>query len=176
MIARATLVLAGLLLAGCARVRVESRTYDRVAVEALETYAWETRPLEQVRDEVETRLRRAVDEGLAARGLREAGAGEADAHLVRDVTFEIETRTADPWFWYAYADRYELGVLFLELSDAATGEPLWTGTARDRLRKVAQTIGTLDVRFADVERAREWPVGAMVEALLEELPRPVEEE
>jgi Domain of unknown function (DUF4136) len=129
------------LLAGCSGLRVETRSAPGVDLGAYTTYAWSVPPAPAATGgsvaldaPLEAELVREVDRGLAAKGLAEVPADEADLRVRYLVGVRERVQLSDPYYYDAVT-RYEEGTLILDLVDAATGASVWRGVARARLRE-----------------------------------------
>ena len=140
------LILTGLaLLAGCSSVTTSYDFDPDAKFEGLETYRWiESKVDEDADPLVLGRVKRAVDDGLAAAGYRKIESGGADfgvaAHLRSRQRIAVrDTGYVGPYYGYGYAhwvDRrvdvyeYEEGSLILDVVDAKTNKLVWRGVAR----------------------------------------------
>jgi hypothetical protein len=80
---------------------------------------------------VDKRVRRAVDSELAARGYQRAGDTSPDFRVRYQVSFEHDTDDSDATH---RPDRFEQGLLFIDVIDAESQRMSWRGWTRDRNR------------------------------------------
>lgn len=168
--------LAALVLAGpaCSGIRVQSELHVQ-ELDAYTSYAWRASgSTERGEDqELALRIQRAVDEELSARGMRETAVGDAELLVAQEVVFELKTVFLDPYYSVVYkARRYEDGLLTITFEDSETEELVWSGTARSRLRTVAQAYGLYTLTWVDTTEPPQWRAREMVTAVLDRFPLP----
>ncbi|HEY8514585.1 MAG TPA: DUF4136 domain-containing protein [Candidatus Binatia bacterium] len=163
-------VVLGLALAACASAtRARDVAAPAVDVSTYRTYAWATAaPVidadeERARDAavLEITIREAVDRALAAKGYRPA-AGASPDFLV-DFGVRLEEKSADTFGEYiAYRDRggqqnlggafvfgYEEGTVVVEVTDARSRKPAWSG-ARTVVLDDGQDIAKLEGAVGEI--------------------------
>jgi hypothetical protein len=145
------LAILALALGGCSQFAIRS-DHDRTAdFTRFHTYAWlplaEANPSDQrVLDRyVDTRIRRAVDTELRAKGYQPAGSGGADFLLNYRLTTEPASAVKGSPYLYGsgwlgwpgaegfYLESYDQGTLYLAVVDPASKRLLWLGAASARL-------------------------------------------
>jgi hypothetical protein len=147
----AGLLIAGSLLAGCTSVRVSS-DFDRGAsFSGYHTYAW--LPREHVRSQNPLAVRHtqeAIETEMRSKGYSLTD-DPATADFVLDFTLGAKERLdiqsypvsyRGPWIWGRgyYGDRvdvrtYREGTLVIDIFDARTHQPVWTGRATRELSR-----------------------------------------
>jgi hypothetical protein len=147
----AGLLITGSLLTGCASVRVSS-DYDRGAsFSSYRTYAW--LPREHVHPQNPLAVRHtqeAIEAEMQSKGYRLVE-DPASADFVVDFTLGAKERLdiqsypvsyRGPWIWGRgyYGDRidvrtYREGTLAIDIFDARTHQPVWTGRATKELSR-----------------------------------------
>jgi hypothetical protein len=134
-------------LTGCSRYTIHS-DYDPAAnFRGLQTYAWQPGAQRSVGDprvndaQVDSTVRRVVDDELHAKGFTKLTSGRADflvdfSASVRDKSNTVNVgeryTSGGVWqtaSWYADTAHYEEGVLVLGILDPQTGKLMWRGTA-----------------------------------------------
>ena len=168
------------LLAGCCVLALACASYGvrtdydlETDFSEFESYRWlEPPPARDPRlenDLIRKRIRRAVDDELAAKGLTPREAGEPDLfvtyHAIIERKVDIETthygygyRRYGSRYSEVYAREYEVGTLIIDLVDADSRELVWRGSGQAQLNQ--------DV---SPER-REQRVRAVVAAILADYP------
>lgn len=147
-------VLLAVALGGCSPFKVDT-DYDRAFdFAAADTYAWIEAPAapDVVRDDLlARRIERAVDDELAARGLRRVAFDAARLHVAHHESVRQRLEVTPETYGYGYGrwgygpayggaytgtrvETYDEGTLILDFVDAATDQLVWRGTARARLR------------------------------------------
>lgn len=158
-------LLGGLLalLAACSTIEVSEsvggleRTTDR-------TWAWSVRsPADEPLD---GEVRAAVEARLAELGWERVESPQAALLVDYRTKIEREKRNRDPFFSMYTADELEWGTLTIEVRDASTGEPVWTASARSRLRRSAVTIGPFATDLTPTDDPRDWRTQERVSAIL----------
>ncbi len=147
----AGLLITGSLLAGCASVRVSS-DYDRGAsFSSYHTYAWLPREHLRPQNPLAVRhTREAIEAEMQSKGYRLVE-DPASADFVLDFTLGAKERLdiqsypvsyRGPWTWGRgyYGDRidvrtYREGTLAIDIFDARTHQPVWTGRATKELSR-----------------------------------------
>lgn len=190
MIRRTLVALATLpfLAGGCSTLQVSTDYDTKADYGALKTYCWAEPDTAQRGDPrinwpfVDERVRRAVDQELAAKGYAQAPAGQADFTLVYYLVLENKVEAVHaavpamyPMYGYRYSvgrnvywtstpptevRQYTEGSLILDIVDARTKQALWRGTARARLIENAKPA------------EREQRINDAVKALLKKFPPP----
>lgn len=174
LVAGVAVLVAGLLLPGCNPTYI-SHDYDSDAdFSQYETFAWyeQTTMTEgtprnvQQSSLLEARIKRAVNDGLAAKGLRLV---ESDPDLVlayhvgvQDITEIRTTGTGYGWDRHTRADQFQEGTFFLDMMDAGTERLVWRGIAE----------GVIDENPTPEKINKE--VNDMVSRLLDKYPPPKE--
>ena len=113
----------------------------------------------------------AIDDELAARGLRQAVDADADL-LVRPVLgVEAKTRYNDPYFELYIADRYEEGTLGIQVLDARTASLVWSAETHLRLRFTERSMGGVStMRWTPTGDERQWHIPDVAERLFQRFP------
>ena len=146
-------------LAGCAGPRGGSEA-DLPDLPSYGTYAWEAgteTPPAGVGADVARRIRGAVDERLAAMGLRRGAEGDARLLVDQEVAVELKTVFLHPQYASFYtARRYEEG---LRTSSQGYGVSTltWVATDEEPRWKVAEPVDGVLGRFPRAARAPEAP-------------------
>lgn len=170
----AIIVLLG-MTAGCATMRVVT-DYDTSAnFGDLKTYGWLERPRLGASDPridntlLESRVRNAVDEVLAAKGYRKKESGKRD-FLVgyhAAIRTRMDVYSMNDYYGYRYGwgwrstdfhvYQYEVGSLILDVVDGETKNLLWRGSAQakvdrratpeQREERIREAVGKLLERF-----------------------------
>lgn len=138
------------------------------------TYAWsdasDTAAPQRDTAPVLAALRTLVDQRLQSAGFRTAAAQNAQMRVQAEIQTEEVVREMDPYFSYDTVRRIERGRIGLTFVDASTKDVLWNTVTERTLRDLARGSGPLDVRWEDLDQARDWKLELMVERLLSELP------
>jgi Domain of unknown function (DUF4136) len=157
-----TLVTAGLLLAGCATLRVSSHTDRALVWSKYTTFDWGPADALPVGDPrldkdpfFQDRVEGAIEKAMAAHGFARSGTSDRPDVLVHyhaHVTDRLDVDQIDRGYGYCSAadcqprvSRYEAGTLVVDIVDAASNVLIWRGWAqgsldgvlgnRDRLRR-----------------------------------------
>jgi len=146
-------------LAACSSIKVNSDYDPAVDFEALHTYRWApdfepAGPTPGVDDDLlYKRIHAAIDFHLKALGFREQTYPEPDVwvayHVGIDRKIEVDTMYHDHAGWgrrgygyggYGYADtvvrEYDEGTLLIDLLRPGSGELIWRGSGRTRLKEL----------------------------------------
>ena len=139
--------LVTLPMAGCVRVTVMTDHDPSADFGALHTYAWRTGPQTGVGDPrfdsplIDKRVRAAVDRMLASKGYRMAAPGSSADFVVgyeAVIREKTSVQTINRWSGYraggwggsqTYTYDYDEGTLLIDVSNPATKELLWRGSA-----------------------------------------------
>ena len=149
----------GLLAAGgCSGLKVLSDYDPGVDFAAVKTYAWHVDPTPNppgapmADDLLMQRVVRAVDDRLAAKGLRLVSRQDADVLVTYYVSIEQKLRVDTFDYGYGYGwyggygrgtagvyrdtrvEQYEEGTLLLDLIDPESMQLIWRGSATGRIR------------------------------------------
>jgi hypothetical protein len=147
------------LLPACSSVEVQSDYAPGTDFSALETYVWiPATPTAEFNEMVIDRVEAAVDEVLAAKGLRAVDKESADFLVSQKVMVEEKLEVTDPYFAFGQYRTYEEGTLLLDFIDAKSGKVLWRGTGMVRLKELK------------TPEKREKRVRKVVEAILAKYP------
>lgn len=112
-------------------------------------------------------LRAIVDRELGALGVQRMDKGEAALAIRAVLRTELLSQQNDPYFSLYVAEQYEQGVLQLEFYDGSSGERLWRGECRHRLRTVQQVLGgSMQPRAVPTNEQRIWPIEDMARRVL----------
>jgi Domain of unknown function (DUF4136) len=155
----------GLVLAvglmGCATARVNTDFDSTAQFASYDTYAWMDTPKMQAMQQAtlfDRRLRSAVEEQLAGKGLRRSDAtGEADLLLVYHTGVKDQV-DVQQWGYFGRrwdVRQYQQGTLIIDVVDAKSKSLVWRGTATDEIsgspdgssEKIAKTIQKMFERF-----------------------------
>lgn len=166
---------ASLALGACASVHVERDFDPDIDFASFRAYAWRG-PVEGCEDLANDpflakRVREAVDEAFAARGIVHSES-EPDFTIgwCAAIRQRVDVSTVDQFWGYrgrrgwprwstsTWVTTYDEGTLVLDVADARTGQPAWRGTAR----QIVDHDGSPEEH---TERVRD-----AVAALLEEFP------
>jgi hypothetical protein len=163
------LLVVSLLLSSCYSLTTERlpgfdpRTVTNYAwIDPPKLEAAETTPEDQ---EALNTLRYALDRRLAAAGIPAVGLGEAVVLLRASLRAEPRTEGRDPYFASYSAERFEVGILEVELTDPGTGDLLWSGECSHRIRTVAWASGTSG-RYVPTGERRNWQVEDMAREIV----------
>jgi len=128
------LLVTALAAAGCSSIRVATDWDRDYSFSALHTYSWAVSP-ETPKDAPESafldrRIRRAVDDALAAKGY-EKREGTADFLVVYQakVHDRYDVYRSPSWRGWNDVRRYREGTLVLGIVDRARDEIVWSGWA-----------------------------------------------
>jgi hypothetical protein len=123
------------LLAACAGIPVQTDYDEGTEFLFYTSFAVPAGVVGRVETLADARIRKAVVDGLTAKGLAEAPAGKADLLVRWHTRFRRRVILSDPFpgpFWAPRRmDVYHVreGVLTIELIDRAQGRVVWQGTA-----------------------------------------------
>lgn len=168
-------VLAGAWsLAGCATT-TSAETFD---LTGRSSYRWRqdpvllgTEPTAMDQAALE-QLRAIVDRELGALGLQRMDKGDAELAVRAVLRTELLSQQNDPYFSLYVAEQYELGKLQLEFQDGTSGERLWRGECRHRLRTVQRVVGgSMQPQAVPTNEPRIWPIEEMARRVLQLLRR-----
>lgn len=141
-------LFAAAALAGCSSIRVWTETDPRASFEGLATYDWATVSQSVASDPhaenpiLDARIRRAVDDELAARGFEQVASGTPDFLVGYHAAIEekLSVRYVDDYYGYSYTYRgraprasyyaYEEGTLILDVSLPDPKRLIWRAIAR----------------------------------------------
>jgi hypothetical protein len=164
-----SLLILSVLLAGCSTVSYSHDFDTGVDFAKLKTYEWIPQP---PNSQVETldaqRIKKAIDDELAARGLR-IDSGKPDFVLAFQVKTRMRTDVRDwsaphryGWYWddrRIEVRQYEEGTLLIDMYDPGSKKMIWSGRATAAL---ASTPPPPDVR--------EKKINEVVRGILEAFP------
>ena len=162
-----------IVLSGCASLQVRSYVDRTANFVELRTYAWGPPDAMATGDPrldnnefFDTRVRLAVEKGMAAKGFEKTTAANAGllVHYHASVTQKIDVSAFDPGATYAPEyDRalvYDAGTLFVDIVDTRTTRLLWRGWAEGSLEGVIDDQALMEARIDEA-----------VAQILERLPR-----
>ena len=173
----ATVVMAGLLLPGCATLRVSSHTDRALVWSKYTTFDWGPADALPVGDPrldkdpfFQDRVEGAIEKAMTAHGFARAAVSERPDVLIHyhaNVMERLDVDQIDRGYGYcATADcqprvtRYEAGTLVVDIVDAASNVLIWRGWAQ----------GSLDGVLGNRERLRRR-IDQSVEQMFETLPQ-----
>lgn len=134
------------------------------------TYRWASGPQDDsaAAKSMDTRIKRAVDAALAAKGMRVAGEGEEtdllityyggieDSLLIEGVRYEIAPQVvwtgAEPM---GVTRSYEVGTLVFDFADASSEKVVWSGVVTGKARDAGQL--RKNVEKAIVKAMKRYP-------------------
>ncbi|OED40464.1 hypothetical protein ACH42_16360 [Endozoicomonas sp. (ex Bugula neritina AB1)] len=182
IVRRLWLLMIVVLLSGCASRNIEWDYNTDQSLTGLKTYAWMTNSEEVDKNGYESnslmggRVHAAVDETLAAKGLRRLD-GTDNADILVNYAVTVKTRLEDHQvttsfgfgrnYWGvgfsndSYVNEYEEGSLIIDFIDPVTKKVLWRGVSRSRIRN----------KMTPEERTQK--VNTAVSQILAGYPRPV---
>jgi hypothetical protein len=147
------LVLVVVVVGACSGVKVRTDYEPGTDFSAYRTYAWlPPTPTVDASELLIERVRRAVDEELAARGMEKVAEEDAALRISERVSVVEKIQVNDPYYAYNQFDTYEEGTLLIDFVDAATHKLVWRGTGQSRLRDY-KTPEERDQRVQEVVRA-----------------------
>ncbi len=159
-------------LTACSGVRTSGN--PDFSLGAASTYAWSPTSPSEGSNDAELpwdEFASAIGDGLRARGLEAVSAAEADVLVLLDLAIQERLKNNDPYFNLVVAERYEEGLLTLELQRRGKPEDNWIGERRHRLRTTAETFGGgLSTDWNKLDGPRDWRVAELVEQTLSRLP------
>ncbi len=167
----------GLFSASCVTSSTEHIDEGRLELFEQRTYAWVDEPIAgpegSTREELTELTREArslLTAALAERGFR--GVREGDAAILMSLRLDVteETRELDPYFAQDQAERYETGHLSLAAFAPITYEDVWRARSEAKLRTTAQGLGTLRVRWKELDEERSWQLEELAGAIVERRP------
>ena len=120
--------------------------------------------------ELTIEARSLLTAALAERGFE--GVREGDAAVLMALRLDVteETRALDPYFAQDQVERYETGHLSLAAFAPITYDDVWRARSEVKLRTTAQGLGTLRVRWKELDEERSWQLDDLVSAVVERLP------
>jgi hypothetical protein len=147
------LLILGVLLAGCSGIRVDSDYDPSADFAALRSYAWLPSRREPPADPrldsslLTTRIERAIDSSMRAKGFTKVAAEEADFfvtfHIGIDQKVDVTTIPSTYGYygrWGGYyggtetrVDQYEEGTLLIDFIDRGEENLLWRGSGQSRI-------------------------------------------
>jgi hypothetical protein len=129
----------GTALMGCASTQVTTDWDRNTQFASYHTYAWMETPRMQAMQHAtlfDRRLRAAVEEQLAVKGMRKAdAAGEADLLIVyhAGVQDKVDVQTSGYFGRRVDVREYQQGMLVIDVVDAKTKSLVWRATAKDEV-------------------------------------------
>ena len=166
-----------LLSVSCVTSSTEHIDEGRLELLQQRTYAWVDEPLAgpegSTREDL-TKLtleaRSLLTAALAERGFTDVG--EEDAAVLMALRLDVtdKTRELDPYFAQDQVERFETGHLSLAAFAPITYDEVWRARSEVKLRTTAQGLGTLRVRWKELDEERSWQLDALVSAIVERLP------
>ncbi|MGE3277080.1 MAG: DUF4136 domain-containing protein [Vicinamibacterales bacterium] len=159
-----TLALAALVVsAGCASTNIGTYATRGLDLRQYKTYAWGEPdhaatgdPRLDNNEIFEKRVRAAVDDELAGRGLtKTTGTPDLIVHYHAGVAQEVSEPDIDPDYTYDYHDEgrdpyvYRKGTLFVDLVDPASKRLVWRGWAEGSVDGVIDDQDLLEKRIDD---------------------------
>lgn len=157
-----SLALAGTLM-GCASTQVQTDWDRNAQFSKYHTYTWLETPRMQAMQQAtlfDRRLRSAVEEQLAAKGMQKSEApAEADVFLVYDAAIEGKIDVKQWGYFGRQIDvtEYKEGTLLIDVVDAKTKTLVWRGTATDDIsdrelssEKIGKAVAKMFAKFPKV--------------------------
>ena len=157
-----SLALAATLM-GCASTQVQTDWDRSTQFSKYNTYTWLETPRMQAMQQAtlfDRRLRAAVEEQLAAKGMQKAdAAADADVFLVYDAAVEGKIDVKQRGYFGRQLDvtEYKEGTLLIDVVDAKTRTLVWRGTATDDVsdrelssEKISKAVAKMFSRFPKV--------------------------
>lgn len=145
-------VVSGALLTACgSSIQVDTMTPPSSVLAQGRTYTWrggsggaDGNGLLANNPEVDRLIRRVIDEELQARGFTKATGGRADLGVAYAAALEGQIRVDEVNRFYGYrrgayiatwteVEEFDLGSLVIDISDPASGELVWRGSAETEL-------------------------------------------
>lgn len=166
-----------LLSVSCVTSSTEHIDEGRLELFEQRTYAWVDEPLagpdgstREDLTELTLEARSLLTTALAERGFK--GVREGDAAVLMALRLDVteETRALDPYFAQDQVERYETGHLSLAAFAPITYDEIWRARSEVKLRTTAQGLGTLRVRWKELDEERSWQLDGLVSAVVERLP------
>lgn len=162
-------------LAACSSIPVTTEADPEADLESYRSYAWqadlaklEARPEED--PPPYAKFRKAIEAGLAARGMSKTSRDEAALLLEDDLRIVVEQVHQDPYFAYYTTVIYEDAVLVLRFTDPKTDRMVWRGEGRSPLREIEKGAGLYEPQMVEESNPRVWKVEELVEAILDKTP------
>jgi len=167
-------LLAAGLVAACAATRVETGL-DDPDPRPVRMFAWSPVPVTMATADPDVprdaEVQAAVELGFASQGLSLAGADDADVLVECEVSLATLERDNDPTYTFPIRERYETGMLTIDLLHPQTRERLWHGSASHRIRDVAHVSGVVGPRWVELSDPREWRLDELAARIAELVPR-----
>ena len=145
---------------------------------AVLSYAWKEPPrfaagaADEDGDGALRDLERRVARVLARRGIEQVQKERAQVVLSGALAIDTRERPLDPNYSVYSAEQYEVATLTLQVYDRRRRALVWTDAESLPLRTVGRRFGRRLVEdWTPTGDERRWRVDAMVDALLERLPR-----
>jgi hypothetical protein len=150
---RSLALLLALVLYGCSGIRVQTDHDAEADFEAFTSYAWlppedrgATDPL------LDGRIQRAIDDELAAKGLRLVSPDKASLLATFRVSVGETFQVNDPYYSIFPYDVYPKGTLVVDLMDPRANALIWRGVGETRVREL-KTPEEREQRIRDVVAA-----------------------
>jgi uncharacterized protein DUF4136 len=181
VLARGAALLSAALLTACATIRVGA-DFDRgTNFQAYATYDWASHDALPTGDPrldnnqlFDARMREAVNEQLASKGLRRsASSPDLLVHYHASVRDRIDVVRMDESRGYSVGERsesyvYEEGTLLVDVVQAQSKKLLWRGWAQTELSTLLTAPETMAARLKDVawRMFRQFPRSAPIEPVV----------
>lgn len=166
-----------LTLASCVTSQTELLDEERIELLQERTYAWVDEPVQgpegatrEDLDELAREARELLTEALAERGFRAVSKSDAAVLMALRLDVTEEERQVDPFFAQDQLERYENGHLSLAAFAPITYADVWRGRSEVKLRTTAQGLGTLRIRWKELDEERSWKLDSLVDAVVKRLP------
>ena len=167
------LLAAALCTAACSGVTVKAEEGEAAADAKYDTYAVvPTVPPADLAGTVvrelvlRQRMERAIDDQMAGMGIRRIPASAADLHVSFHTSIEMGEEKVDPYFTQHSTQRFETGVLRIDVFDRESGQRVWRGEGRTRLRETEFGYGIDKLQYKPTGEERNWRVQTTVKSVL----------
>ncbi|MEM8710040.1 MAG: hypothetical protein AAGG01_03740 [Planctomycetota bacterium] len=173
------LVLTAVFLSGCPSAATTRESIAAATIfEGERTYAWKAEaPMEgrvgdpAGQEDVASRFRSSLDDGLEKAGFKKVSANEARFHASLYLGIEKDTRESDPLFTVYPFERIERGHSALSLTLVETDEVVWIAQTSKVLRVTERGMGQAELRWTGTEETRDWDEEQLAKRLSAKLPR-----
>lgn len=171
-----SLIIRGLLLlalAGLSACRMAPGAESQFLVEVTpgnySHFAWLDEAISE-RSDLDAEIHREVEAQMARIGQTKTDLSRAEYFVTYDTTMVTEQRRADPRVSNYVGELVEIGVLTIELLDVQSGEAIWRGSQRGKLRRSAVLYGgATSNNYSPTDSPREWNISKRAEAILASL-------
>lgn len=166
-----------LLFASCVSSSTEHIDEGRLELFERRTYAWVDEllagPEGSTREDLTERTleaRSLLTAALAERGFRCVREGDAAVLMALRLDVTEQKRELDPYFAQDQVERYETGHLSLAAFAPITYDEVWRARSEVKLRTTAQGLGTLRLRWKELDEERSWQFDDLADAVVKRLP------